>query len=71
MATADKPPAVPAEDLAALDRTIQDLMRGVRDPGAMDRAAREMDEAREEIRERLVILDLAVELTERDEFGLE
>jgi hypothetical protein len=67
MATAEKPPAIPAEDLAALDETIRDLMRGVRDPGAMDQAAREMDEAREEIRERLGILDLAAELTERDE----
>jgi hypothetical protein len=69
MATADKPAAIPAEDLAELEKTIQHLINGVRDHDAMDRAAKEMDEGREEICRRLGVLDLAVELTResRDE----
>jgi hypothetical protein len=67
MATVNEPPAIPAEDLAELEKTIQNLIRGVRDPDAMDRAAKEMDEAREEVRQRLGELELAAELTERDE----
>jgi hypothetical protein len=67
MATVHETPAIPAEDLAELEKTIANLNRGVRDPDAMDRAAKEMDEAREEIRQRLGELDLAAELTERDE----
>ena len=43
------------------------MIKGVRDPDAMDRAAREMDEGREEIRQRLGELNLAVELTDPDE----
>jgi hypothetical protein len=66
-ATAEKPPAIPTEDLAELEKTIQNLIRGVRDPDAMDRAAKEMDEASEEVRQRLGALDIAAELTERDE----
>ena len=67
MATAEKPPAIPAEDLAELEATIADLIKGVRDPAKMDEAAREMDEWREEIRARLGELDIAVELTDPDE----
>jgi hypothetical protein len=67
MATVDQPQAIPAEDLAELEKTIQNLIRGVHDTQAMDRAAKEIDEAREEIRQRLGELDLAAELTERDE----
>lgn len=58
----ETPPAAPAEDLADLEATIADLIRGVRDPRKMDEAAREMDEGREEIRRRLGDLDIAVEL---------
>jgi hypothetical protein len=67
MATDVKPTAIPAEDLAELEKTIQNLMKGVRDPQAMDNAAEEMDDAREEIRQRLGELDMAAELSERDE----
>jgi hypothetical protein len=67
MATVNESPAIPAEDLAELEKTIQNLIQGVRDPDAMDRAAKEMDEAREEVRQRLGELELAAELTERDE----
>jgi len=67
MAAVDESSAIPAEDLAELERTIQNLIQGVRDPDAMDRAAKEMDEAREEVRQRLGEVDVAAELTERDE----
>jgi hypothetical protein len=67
MATAEKPSAISAEDLAELEKAIQDMIKGVRDPDAMDRAAREMDEGREEIRQRLGELNIAVELTDPDE----
>ncbi len=67
MATVDESSATPAEDLAELEKTIRNLIQGIRDPAAMDRAAKEMDEAREEVRQRLGELDLAAELTERDE----
>jgi hypothetical protein len=67
MATVDESSAIPAEDLAELEKTIRNLIQGVRDPDAMDRAAKEMDEAREEVRQRLGVVDLAAELTERDE----
>ena len=59
--------SVATEDLAALERTIENLVKGIRDPEAMDRAEKEMDEGREEIRRRLGVLDVAAELTERDE----
>ncbi len=69
MATVEESQAIPAEDLAELEKTIQNLIQGIRDPDAMDRAAQEMDEGREEIRRRLGDLDLAVELVResRDE----
>jgi hypothetical protein len=67
MATVNESSAIPAEELAELEKTIENLLQGVRDPDAMDRAAREMDDAREEVRQRLGELDLAAELTERDE----
>jgi hypothetical protein len=69
MATIDESLAIPAEDLAELEKTIQNLIKCVRDPDAMDRAAKEMDEGREEIRQRLGEVDLAVALVResRDE----
>jgi hypothetical protein len=63
---ADTPPAIPAEDMAELQRAVDDMIQGVRDPEAMDRAAKEMDEGREEVRQRLGELDIAVELTDPD-----
>lgn len=47
---------------AEFDAAIAALMDGVRDPKAMDEAARELDEGREEIRSRLGTLDVAVKL---------
>ena len=46
MATIDESSTISAEDLAGFEKTIENLIQGVRDPGAMDRAAKEMDEAR-------------------------
>jgi len=59
--------AIPAEEMAELEATVADLIRGVRDPAKMEEAAREMDEGREEIRRRLGELDLAASLTDPDE----
>ena len=67
MNTAQKPPAIPAEDLAELAADVEDLIKGVRDPVKMEQAARELDEGREEVRARIGETDIAAELTERDE----
>jgi hypothetical protein len=60
MAPVEKPRAsdLDVEYEAALERA----MRGVRDPVAMEQAAREMDEGREEIRSRLGEVEIAVDL---------
>jgi hypothetical protein len=60
MATVEKPPA--SEFDAEYEEAIARAMKGVRDPVAMEQAAREMDEGREEIRSRLGELEIAVEL---------
>jgi hypothetical protein len=62
MATIEKPPAIPAEDMAELQKAVDNAMKGVRDLEAMDRACEEMDQGREEIRRRLGEVNLAVEL---------
>ncbi len=41
---------------------IERAMKGIRDPNAMEEAAREMDEGREEIRSRVGELNIAVDL---------
>jgi len=60
MATAEKPP--PTDLDTEYEAAIERAMKGVRDPVAMERAAREMDEGREEIRSRLGELEIAVDL---------
>jgi transcription initiation factor TFIIIB Brf1 subunit/transcription initiation factor TFIIB len=62
MATVEKPSAIPAEDMAELQRAVDNAVNGTRDPEAMARAALEMDQGREEIRRRLGEVNLAVEL---------
>jgi hypothetical protein len=62
MAAAERPPAIPAEDMAELQKAVDNAVKGIRDPEAMDRAAAEMDQGREEIRRRLGEVNLAVEL---------
>jgi hypothetical protein len=49
-------------ELDDLERVVQNLINGVRDPDEMDEGAKEMDEGREEIRQRLGDLELAVEM---------
>ena len=60
MSTVEKPPATDLD--AEYEAAIERAMKGVRDPVAMERAAREMDEGREEIRSRLGELEIAVDL---------
>ena len=66
MIKTEKPSAI-TEDLAALEDAVADLINGVRDPKKMIDAEKELEAGREEIRRRLGELDLAVELTDRDE----
>lgn len=72
MATIDRPkpetpPPIPPEDMADLQRAVDNAIKGIRDPELMDKAAKEMDEGREEIRQRLGELDLSTELTDPDD----
>ena len=60
MKTIEAPPATDLD--AAYTAAVERAMKGYRDPRAMDEAAREMDEGREEIRSRLGELDIAVDL---------
>jgi hypothetical protein len=62
MATVQQPPAISEADTADLEQAVKNLMNGVRDPVAMDRSADEMDQGRQEIRQRLGVVNLAVEL---------
>lgn len=60
MATIEKTSATDFN--AEYEAAVQRAVKRVRDPVAMERAAREMDEGREEIRSRLGELDMAVDL---------
>jgi hypothetical protein len=60
MATESKPTATDLD--AEYEAAIERAMNRVHDPVAMDRAAKEMDEGREEIRSRLGEIEMAVEL---------
>jgi hypothetical protein len=62
MAIAEKPAAVPQEDLNALQEAIDRVVRGIRDPKAARRACEEMDHAREEMRREYGERDFAVDL---------
>ena len=63
MATVNESPTIPADYHAGLEETIQNLIPGVRDPAARDRAAKEVDEAREEVRD-LGVVDFLLLLEE-------
>jgi hypothetical protein len=67
MKTIDPSPPIPAEDLAALEAAVADLIEGVRDPKKSAEAARALEEGREEIRQRLGVVDISAELTDPDE----
>ena len=43
MATAEKPAAIPTADMAELEKAVQDLMKGIRDPAKVRQTAEEMD----------------------------
>ncbi len=58
----EPPPAISPEDMAELEQAIENAMKGIRDPAAMRRAAERMDRMREEMRQRVGVVDLAVEL---------
>src|SRR3954464_10241253 len=60
VATESNPTAIDLD--AEYEAAIERAMNRVRDPAAMERAAREMDEGREEIRSRLGEIEMAVEL---------
>jgi hypothetical protein len=62
MAIAEKPAAVPQEDLDALQEAIDRVVRGIRDPNAVRRACEEMDQAREQMQREFGERDLAVDL---------
>jgi hypothetical protein len=62
MATAEKPAAIPQEDLDALQQAIDRAVKGIRDPDAARKACEEMDRAREEMRRTYGERNLAVEL---------
>ncbi len=67
MSAIEKLLAIPAADIAELNDAIAAILRGVRDPLKMERAARELDEGREEIRRRLGETNIAAELTDLDD----
>jgi hypothetical protein len=54
--------AVKSDALRKLDEAIDRLIRGERDPEAMRKACEEMDAAREELRQRIGTVDVAVDL---------
>jgi hypothetical protein len=61
-ATGAKPSIVPAEAMAELEEAVARILRGERDPEAMRRAAERMDRMREEMRQRVGLIDMAVQL---------
>jgi hypothetical protein len=67
MATVEEPSAICTQDIAELKEVVDCLIKGIRDPEAMRKAGEEMNAGREEIRRRLGEVNLAVELTDRDE----
>lgn len=52
----------PSTNKHELNEVIARLIKGVRDPEAARKAREEMDQMREEIRQRIGTVDLAVEL---------
>jgi hypothetical protein len=63
MSTIDEtPPAISPEDMAELEATIERVMKGIRDPEKMRKAAERMDRMREEMRQRVGEGEWAVDL---------
>ncbi|HUY31185.1 MAG TPA: hypothetical protein VMV69_00285 [Pirellulales bacterium] len=53
---------LPTELIQVLQERLNKAAKGIRDPEAMDRAFKEMNRMREELRQRIGTVDLAVDL---------
>ena len=60
MATVEKPPTIPPEIMAELRQSAENAAKGIRDPEKMRLACERMDRTREQIRQRIGIVDFAV-----------
>jgi hypothetical protein len=58
----ETPLAIPPELMAELQEAVDRLVKGVRDPEAMHRASQRMDRMREEMRQRVGEVEVAVNL---------
>jgi hypothetical protein len=69
MPIAEKPFIIPTEDMAELEKAIENATKRLKDPDAMKRAAERMDRMREEMRRRVGEGEWAVSLVRetRDE----
>lgn len=61
-ATEAKPAGISPDAMAELEEVVARILRGERDPKAMRLAAERMDRTREEMRQRVGIVDIAVQL---------
>ena len=55
-------PVAPPDLLSELERVVDRLLNGVRDPDAMKKACERMDRMREEMRQRVGEVEVAVDL---------
>jgi hypothetical protein len=69
MGTTNTSTGLPSELAAALDEALRNAMTGIQDPEAMREACEEQDRLREELRQKVGDLNVAVELVRelRDE----
>lgn len=58
----DDPPDIDPEVMAELQAAVANAIKGIRDPEAMRKAAERMDRMREEMRERVGEVEIAVDL---------
>lgn len=62
MRTVEEESPIPAEVMVGLEEAVDRLMKGIHDPESMREAAREMDAAREELKQRQGEMTIAVDL---------
>jgi polyhydroxyalkanoate synthesis regulator phasin len=67
MLTIEEEPTIPQELMAELEESVDRLEKGIRDSELMRQAAEEMDAGREEIRNRLGEMSIAVDLVRGEE----
>jgi hypothetical protein len=60
MATVQRPPSIPPEVMAELQKAADDAAKGIRDPEKMREACERMDRTREQIFQRIGYVDFAV-----------